>query len=702
MAVCVVMLGSCFSISLVALGTASANPGSAFTTEELNFMANVDDEYAKTVTTHLVNNGRVVAGSEKSYETATWIRDQMVNEVGLSGDKVTIEDFPIVSFDVDESTAGYSVGYTSLKVDLGGSWVDIPTAQCSKGMGTSGLTYTAELVDIGEGKIADFQKLPEGALEGKIVLFTRTDVMFYGQPVITMAAERGAIAAICHFPVNPDDALKVDISRDVLPLTYISNNDAKLIRAQMALGPVTAQYVMDNKWSWEPTLTGHNVIGLIPGTELPNEYVYLGAHFDHWFTSAADDNAGVASLLATAKTIVDSGLKPKRTLVFAAFDAEEMGGWADTWFDWCMGSYAHIVKTLNGNVLHPDLPGKIVAMYNMDVIGADGTIVYVETTPDVTGFVAKAAKESGLTTAVKTWVYWPPSSYDDWQFYMMGIPCTETAFWGPTYDNLYHTTADNLDKLNWNYIHLNIDFHGLLVIRASQTAIHPYNLQENVNAINADFSTMKKRDPSIASKVDFSVYSSGLAAYSAQVSRLSAITGAKNPKVDPNLLNAKMREAALVLNPKMFDWDYTGPIPGWTGIGVFDNPSNDALHIKGAIAALDVDNGKRALIMLEKIATMQWGAYTDYAAYMSMMDYVYYIEPQSHQTWADGFMPPITNVHPEFDSIVEKLNNGDTDYGAEIASLSAKLSALYGAIQEIAVELGTALTDASIILAEVP
>ena len=698
--VCLMMVVFCPSIGLVASENASAARMPAITEEELDFMGSIDDNYAKFVTEHQVNGGRVVTGTEKAYDNALWLKNQMINEIGLDADNVYIEDFPLVSFELDEATAGYSVGETLLEVDIDGGWLEIPAAQCAKNMGTNGETWTAEIVDVGDGKLERFEKLPEGALEGKIVLFTRTDIMFYGEPVLDMAAHRGAMAAICHFPVVPDDALKIDVSAEILPMVYISNDDARLIRDQLATRQVSARLMIDNHWTWEPTLTGHNVIGVIPGTQFPEEYVYLGAHFDHWFTSAADDGAGIGSLLGIAKAIVDSGLEPKRTLVFAAFDSEELGAWADTWYDWCIGSYSHIVKTLDGNVLNADRPGKIVAMYNMDVIGADGTIVFLETTPDVTTFVKKTARDSGLSSTVPCYIYWPPSSYDDWPFYMAGVPCTEIAFWGPTYDNLYHTTADTLDRLNWDYVHANMAFNGLLMIRASQSSIHPYNLYENIEALSEDYATMESRDRSVSTKVDFVTYSAGLEAYKYQVDRLYTLTETKKPKVDVNLLNLKMRQAALVLNPKMFDWDFTAWIPGWTGIGVFDNPSNDLYYMDAATDALVMHDGRAALEMLEGVATMQWGAYTDYESYLSVMGSIYYVQ-EDHQTWDKGFLPPISDVHPEFDSIRAKLCHGETDFSAEIASLTAKMSDLYGGIQEIADELGYALMDAANILAEV-
>lgn len=78
-----------------------------------------------------------------------------------------------------------------------------------------------------------------------------------------------------------------------------------------------------------------NVLGMIPGVN-PQEYVIVGAHFDHLgkdenlandqIYNGADDNAsGVSAVMQIAKAFVESGIKPQRNVVFAFWDGEEMG-----------------------------------------------------------------------------------------------------------------------------------------------------------------------------------------------------------------------------------------------------------------------------------------------------------------------------------------------------------------------------------------
>lgn len=90
--------------------------------------------------------------------------------------------------------------------------------------------------------------------------------------------------------------------------------------------------------SRERTIAERNVAAIIPGTDpaLRDEYIIITAHFDHVgmgrpvngdsIYNGADDNAaGTAAIMGVAKSIMERGLKPGRTLVFVAFSGEEMG-----------------------------------------------------------------------------------------------------------------------------------------------------------------------------------------------------------------------------------------------------------------------------------------------------------------------------------------------------------------------------------------
>jgi len=116
-----------------------------------------------------------------------------------------------------------------------------------------------------------------------------------------------------------------------------------------------------------------NVIGVLEGTDplLKDQYIIISAHFDHvgvrkgmdtdTIYNGADDNAaGTCTLLGIAKTIKESGLKPGRSIIFAAFSGEEAGMRGSRYFVACSPdiikkSYADINFEMTG---HSEYLGK--------------------------------------------------------------------------------------------------------------------------------------------------------------------------------------------------------------------------------------------------------------------------------------------------------------------------------------------------------
>jgi hypothetical protein len=110
---------------------------------------------------------------------------------------------------------------------------------------------------------------------------------------------------------------------------------------EFGLKPVlpNENYIQDYSYtSRQRTVYERNVIGLIEGTDpsLKDQYIFVTAHFDHIgirkgntpdsvYNGADDNAAGTCTLLGVAKTIIDSGLKTGRTIIFAAFSGEENG-----------------------------------------------------------------------------------------------------------------------------------------------------------------------------------------------------------------------------------------------------------------------------------------------------------------------------------------------------------------------------------------
>jgi hypothetical protein len=71
----------------------------------------------------------------------------------------------------------------------------------------------------------------------------------------------------------------------------------------------------------------HSVVGMIKGTEFPDEYVIISGHLDAFdvATGGIDCGTGSGPMMEAARMIALSGAKPKRSILFIAFAAEEFG-----------------------------------------------------------------------------------------------------------------------------------------------------------------------------------------------------------------------------------------------------------------------------------------------------------------------------------------------------------------------------------------
>ncbi len=180
------------------------------------------------------------------------------------------------------------------------------------------------------------------------------------------SVQRGSVADMPIYPGDPltpgvgatKDAKRLSLAdaKTVLkiPVMPISYGDATpLLRAlggevvprewQGALpityhfgpGPAKVHLAVESNWTRKPV---YDVIAMLRGSTMPEQWVVRGNHHDGWVFGAWDPLAGNVALLAEAKSIgalVKQGWKPKRTLVYASWDGEEPGllgstEWAET------------------------------------------------------------------------------------------------------------------------------------------------------------------------------------------------------------------------------------------------------------------------------------------------------------------------------------------------------------------------------------
>lgn len=195
-----------------------------------------------------------------------------------------------------------------------------------------------------------------------------------------------------------------------------------------------------------PSLPTENVFAVLPGRDasLRNEYVIVGAHFDHLGTSTdgaldpdaraavrlgADDNAsGTAAVLELARLLASS--PTRRSIIFVNFTGEEEG---------VLGS-AYFVDHM------PVAIDSVDAMLNFDMVGrmkTDRLIVYgVATATEMPALLDSANRAPALRIAAQGDGYGPS---DHSSFYAKGIPVLH--FFTDLHDD-YHRASDTPDKIN--------------------------------------------------------------------------------------------------------------------------------------------------------------------------------------------------------------------------------------------------------------
>lgn len=132
------------------------------------------------------------------------------------------------------------------------------------------------------------------------------------------------ITKIPVLPISYRDALPLlsalggevvpDEWRGGLPITY-------------HFGPGPARVRLKAEFDWN-MVTAYNVIARLEGSDYPDEWVIRGNHHDGWNHGASDPLSGIVTMLAEARAVAalaEQGHQPLRTMIYAAWDAEEPG-----------------------------------------------------------------------------------------------------------------------------------------------------------------------------------------------------------------------------------------------------------------------------------------------------------------------------------------------------------------------------------------
>ncbi len=203
-----------------------------------------------------------------------------------------------------------------------------------------------------------------------------------------------------------------------------------------------------------------NVLGVLPGTDKKDEYVFLTGHYDHlgkrgdviWY-GADDDGSGTTSVLQMAEAFTAAakkGNKPRRTIVFMTVSGEEKGLWGSQYYS-----------------EHPIYPlDKTSVDLNTDM---DGRVDTERKTPDTLNYIyvighdklssdlpkINEAMNNKYTKMTLDYKYDDPNDQnriyyrsDHYNFARKGVPIL--FFYDGMLQADYHKPTDTVEKINFD------------------------------------------------------------------------------------------------------------------------------------------------------------------------------------------------------------------------------------------------------------
>jgi N-acetylated-alpha-linked acidic dipeptidase len=358
-----------------------------------------------------------------------------------------------------------------------------------------------------------------------------------------------------------------------------------------------------------------DVIGKVKGTEHPDEWVIAGNHRDAWIYGAVDPSSGTATMLETVHgvgALLKQGWRPKRTLIFASWDAEEEGLIGSTeWVEQHM-------KPLEG----------AVAYFNTDVAVA-GTDFSAAAVPSLKQFVREITRAVPSPLGGTVYQQWrlnhpaqekraggvAPSNEEvqvgdlgsgsDFTpfFQHAGVPSTDVSSDGPY--GVYHSVFDNYAWFTQNadpkfvYLQQMARIFGLEAVRMADAEVLPYDYVTYAREVSLYLAAAHGKATKLGfGSLDFNSAETAAARFSAAAEQAYRLQTAHSVNLDKLNLALRQTETALLNEaglPNRPWYRHTIFAPGeYTGYS--------AVALPGVNEALDAHDGNLAAQQLAALS----------------------------------------------------------------------------------------------------
>lgn len=358
-----------------------------------------------------------------------------------------------------------------------------------------------------------------------------------------------------------------------------------------------------------------DVIGKVKGTDYPDDWVVAGNHRDAWVYGAVDPNSGTAAMLEAVHGIgalLKEGWRPKRTMVFCSWDAEEEGLIGSTeWVEQHASELEHAALYVNVDVAvaGPDFSASAVPSLKQflrdvtkSVPSPTGPTVY-----DVWRNARPEASEHRQSNAssegdVRVGDLGSGSDFTPFLQHV-GVPSTDIGSGGPY--GVYHSVFDNYAWFTMNadphfvYLQEMSRVFGLEALRMADTDVLPYDYVTYAREISSYLETAKKK--AYEYKLGAIDFTPALLAASHLSNAGQRVRGIQMvPPPNPVKLNEALRKAETDLTtqaglPNRPWYKHTIYAPGeYTGYA--------AVVIPGVNEAIDAKDANRTRQQLEVLA----------------------------------------------------------------------------------------------------
>jgi Iap family predicted aminopeptidase len=635
------------------------------------FWEKFDLAYLAQFADRLVNIGQYelgyrLPGTESGRQAANLIAGEM-RQVGLA--EVSLEPFPVHAWDF--KGAGLVLNTLPPQRFTASSYAAVP--------GTPPEGLTALLVDVGAGTAADYLGKD---VRGRLAFVHMDFDKFPWIGTMAHEAELHGAAGVVLYHTNriaqheSGQALNTEDAniRQTIPVIYLARRDGEAVAAQLAQGPLEA--TLHCQVTNRPQATGYNVLGMIPGSLYPDRYLLLQAHYDSWFYGYWDNTIGVSGILTIAKALLDSGYRPRHTLLIVSPDAEEFGA-PDTAYGWLYGCQ-HMLES------HPEWPGKMTCAFNIDTLAhrwqqgiqfigcaemldfmrgvlADYRVAHF---PEPT---ASVAEQITPWTEVYNYVYF-------------GIPTIQPRFKieGDVVRNtIYHTQLDNASVVDLPGAAEILCLYGALLIHLDRLPVVPYTFSERAHSIRQSL------DPQAARLAgsNLAELECSLASFESWAAKIeTGIQEVNNPASSISAekatrFNDKLRQVARRLLPASYYVE--GDFPN---LGQYEHLlwQKDLLALEKAQAHLTGGDVSSAIAALTDPQTGVGGGW--YALNTSYPVYHRHIRDSLNPArtdllWGRERTIPLTDIWMELYHLQDKCQRGLTDFAPEIYTLRQKQEA---------------------------